>query len=128
MTENKKQRLVLSTKKIDETNHIFTFEELRNLVARGEELTLSSRTRFHVSPLDTEEELPVRIWAEIPPKAPKVVLGKVVKIKRKTNLQLKVQEQLENRKKEVKEGTAKGYVPPVTGPRRRKRKRRIAGQ
>lgn len=128
MTEKNKQRLVLSTRKVDGTTHVFSFEEIKNLVKRGEELTLLSRTQFHVSPLDSEEELPVRIWAEIPEKAPKVVLGKKVVVKRATNAQMKVQKQLEKRQEDVKAGTAKGYVPPVTGRRRVKRKRKRAGQ
>lgn len=128
MTDNKRQRLVLSTKKVDGTTHIFTLEELRNFIKRADELTLTSRTRFHVAPLDSEEELSVRIWAEVPPKAPKVALGKVVRIKKKTNLQIKVQEQIEQRKEDVKNGTAKGYVPPVGGKRKIRRKRKRAGQ
>lgn len=128
MTEKKRQRIVLSTKRVDGNTHIFTKEELRSFLDRADELTLSSRARFHVAPLDSEQELSVRIWAEIPEKAPKVALGKVVRIKKKTNLQIKVQEQLEQRKEDVKEGTAKGYVPPVGGKKRVRRKVKRAGQ
>ncbi len=128
MTDKRRQRIILSTKKVDGNTHIFTLEEFRNYIKRVEELNLSSRARFHVAPLDSEEELSVRIWAEIPEKAPKVALGKVVRIKKKTNLQIKVQEQLEQRKEDVKNGTAKGYVPPVGGKKRIRRKRKRAGQ